>query len=190
MVGRLEVITGPMFCGKSKELIRSLNRYSIGRKKVQAFKPVIENRYKKQGIVSHDKEEFDAYQVNSAKEIMLNLKEDIEVIGIDEAQFFDEEIIKLCLELIKKGKIVVVAGLNLDYRGEPFTFKNSEKHFGDLLVHADDIRYLNAVCTFNGKRCEIPATRTQRLTSSKEKILVGGKEVYEARCIEHHYIPK
>lgn len=213
---RIESITGPMFCGKSEELIRRLTRHLIAGRWVSSFKPFIEDRYSKDHIVSHSDLRIPAYRAKSSDEIstyIRNLKGAPNVIGIDECQFFDEGIVPLVYDLANKGRIVILSYLDQDYRGEPFKFQNSQKNVGELLALSDSIVKLHSICVYkfsDGHTCGKEATRSQRLINgmpdhydgltiavgtdkehSKEKEVSTSiiKPVYEARCREHHIVP-
>lgn len=168
----LEVICGPMFSGKSEELIRRLRRARIARQRVQIFKPALDNRYAEDRIVSHSEQSLDACVVRSSDELVSKLDDRVEVVGIDEVQFFDSRIVEVCERLANMGKRVIVAGLDLDYRGEPF------EPVPQLMAKAEYVTKTLAVCA----RCGAPASRTQRLVASEERIVVGAQDAYEARC--------
>lgn len=170
--GTIEVICGSMFSGKSEELIRRLRRAVIARQKVQAFKPEIDSRYSPDDIVSHDDRRIECVKIRDAGEIPDLVEPDTVVVGIDEAQFFSEDLIGICEQLAGKGKRVVVAGLDQDYRGRPF------EPIPQLLALAESITKTMAVCMVCGE----PANRTQRLIESDERIVVGAGEAYEPRC--------
>lgn len=182
--GFIEVICGSMFSGKSEELIRRVRRVQIARKKVQIFKPLLDNRYHVQYIYSHNGSKLKATCIENPEEILKLVKHDIEVIAIDEAQFFDDRIIEVCQILANQGKRVIVAGLDQDFRGEPFG------PIPALLAIAEYVDKLQAICMVCGR----PATRTQRLVNGKPAdyndptILIGAKESYEARCRQHHEV--
>jgi len=182
--GSIEVICGSMFSGKSEELIRRVRRVQIARKKVQIFKPLIDNRYQVQYIYSHNGSKVEATCIKKALEILNEVKPDTEVIAIDEAQFFDRKIVEVCQLLANQGKRVIVAGLDQDFRGEPFG------SMPELLAIAEYVDKLHAICMVCGKT----ATRTQRLVNGKPAdyndptILIGAKESYEARCRMHHEV--
>lgn len=183
--GWLEVITGPMFAGKSEELIRRVKTLSYTKMKIIAFKPAIDDRYDKTAIASHDGAKYEAYAIKNAHSILELVKEDTQVVAIDEIQFFDMSIVKICEELADRGIRVIAAGLDLDFKGEPFG------PMPELLARAEFVTKLSAVCTV----CGCAATRTQRLIDGKPAdyndpiIKVGAKENYEARCRKHHIIP-
>ncbi len=182
--GSIEVICGSMFSGKSEELIRRVRRVQIARKKVEIFKPIIDNRYHVQYIYSHNGSKVEANCIENSKEILKNINQESDVIAIDEAQFFDEGIIQVCQLLADRGKRVIIAGLDQDFRGEPFG------PMPKLLAIAEYVDKLHAICMVCGK----PATRTQRLVNGKPAdyndptILIGAKESYEARCRQHHQV--
>lgn len=173
--GRLEVIVGPMFSGKSEELIRRLKRARIARQRVACFKPDIDLRYHRTAIASHSSQTHDACTVANVerlKEALCDQLHEVEVIGIDEAQFFDESIIPFTLELVHLGKRVLIAGLDTTFTGEPFG------PIPALMAIADEVAKLSAVCM----QCGAPAIHTQRLGQSQELVVVGAAGLYEARC--------
>ena len=171
-MGWIEVIVGPMFSGKSEELIRRLRRAEIARKRVQIFKPVIDARYSTNGIVSHSGLEIQSDTVKDADEILHKVNLLTEVVGIDEGQFLGPSLVTVCQRLAEAGKRVIVSGLDMDYRGRPF------EPMPTLLTMAEEITKLLAICI----RCGNPAVHTQRLVHSDELIVVGAKGIYEARC--------
>jgi thymidine kinase len=171
-MGWIEVIVGPMFSGKSEELIRRLRRAEIGKQRVQIFKPVIDQRYSKNGIVSHSGLEIASELVKSGAEILEKVAPRTEVVGIDEAQFLGESIVAEASHLAELGKRVIVAGLATDFMGRPF------EPMPRLLAVAEEITKLLAICM----RCGNPAVHTQRLVASEELIVVGASGMYEARC--------
>jgi thymidine kinase len=176
--GRIEVITGPMFSGKSEELIRRLKRARIARQRVVCFKPDIDLRYHRSAIASHSAQTHDACVVANVERLREELFaqiDQIEVVGIDEAQFFDDTLIALSLELMHLGKRVLIAGLDTTFAGEPF------RPIPDLMAIADEVMKLSAVCM----RCGAPAVHTQRLGGSQELVVVGAAGMYEARCRAH-----
>ncbi|MCI1734737.1 MAG: thymidine kinase [Bacilli bacterium] len=183
--GWIEVITGPMFAGKSEELIRRIKTLTYTKMKIMAFKPAIDNRYDKTAIASHDGAKYEAYAVKEAKSILELVRPDTQVVAIDEVQFFSNDIIGICESLADRGVRVIVAGLDLDFRGEPFG------PMPELLARAEFVTKLTAVCTV----CGCAATRTQRMINGKPAdyndpiIKVGAKESYEARCRKHHMVP-
>ena len=176
--GRLEVITGPMFSGKSEELIRRLKRARIARQRVACYKPDIDLRYHRTAISSHDAQTHEACTVTSVarlRDSLLLQLDAVDVIGIDEAQFFDCSLQALAVELIRHGKRVLIAGLDTTYAAEPFG------PIPNLMAIADEVLKLSAVCTV----CGSPAIHTQRLGSSQERVIVGATGLYEARCRLH-----
>ena len=179
--GRMEVITGPMFSGKSEELIRRLKRARIARQRVACFKPDIDLRYHRTAIASHSSQTHDASTIAPTSD---RLREDLfgadriretDVIGIDEVQFFDADIIPLSLELVHIGKRVILAGLDTTFANEPFG------PVPNLMALADEVTKLSAVCMVCGQ----PAIHTQRLGQSQELVVVGAAGLYEARCRAH-----
>jgi thymidine kinase len=182
--GRLEVITGSMFCGKTDELIRRLRRATIARQKVQVFKPKIDNRYNEQKVTSHAGSDFDAQPIASSRQILDLLNADTTVVGVDEAQFFDLEIVDVVQKLAERGVRVIVAGLDTDFRSEPFG------PMPVLMAQAESVDKLNAICMV----CGGEACRTQRLVNGKPAhyhdpvVIVGAAELYEARCRQHHVV--
>ncbi len=176
--GWIEVITGCMFSGKTEELIRRLRRAKIAKQKVVIFKPNIDTRYSNNSIVSHSEQSLPSILIKDVNEI-LDLVEDAQVIGIDEAQFFSNDLINVCNKLADEGKRVIVAGLDMDYRGIPF------EPMPQLLSVAEYITKSLAICVV----CGNPADRTQRKTVSSERVIVGASDLYEARCRKCHYIP-
>lgn len=182
--GRIELICGSMFSGKTEELIRRLRRAVIARQQIQVFKPAIDTRYHEEKVTSHNGLDFEAKPVTDAIEILKTLSEETTVVAIDEVQFFDSEIIALCEQLADQGKRVICAGLDTDFRGEPFG------PIPDLMARAEDIDKLHAICVVCGEE----ANRTQRLIDGQPAafddpiVLVGASEVYEARCRRHHQV--
>lgn len=184
--GSVEVICGSMFSGKTEEMIRRLRRAVIAKKGVQVFKPVLDTRYKIEKVTSHAGMNFSAQPVNSSTEIIPMLQSDTTVVGIDEAQFFDEGILSVTEQLAERGIRVIVNGLDTDFRGEPFG------SMPVLLAKADRVDKLQAICMVCGE----PATRTQRLVNHLPAhfddpiVIVGAAEMYEARCRKHHEVPR
>jgi thymidine kinase len=175
--GWIEVIVGCMFSGKTEELIRRLRRAEIAKLQVKIFKPEIDVRYSKQEIVSHSDQSLPSVIVKDADSILDGAK-DAQVIGIDEGQFFDNNLVEVCQKLADDGKRVIVAGLDTDYRGIPF------EPMPQLLSIAEYITKTLAICVV----CGNPANRTQRTVKSGERVLVGAKDSYEARCRIHHVV--
>jgi len=176
--GRIELIVGPMFSGKSEELIRRLKRARIARQRVACYKPDIDLRYHRTAIASHSSHTHDACTVTNIEALKAALLpgiHDIDVIGIDEAQFFDDTIIPLTVELVHLGKRVLIAGLDTTFNAEPFG------PIPALMAIADEVAKLSAVCMV----CGAPAIHTQRLGQSQERVLVGAAGLYEARCRTH-----
>jgi len=171
-LGWIEVICGPMFSGKSEELIRRLRRAEIARQRVQIFKPILDQRYSSDQIVSHDDGRIHAIAVNNAPEVEARLDLRTEVIGIDEAQFLGGAMVEFVVRLADMGKRVVIAGLDTDYLGRPF------HPMPELLAVADEITKTLAICM----QCGNPAKHTQRLIGSEDLIVVGAAGMYEARC--------
>jgi thymidine kinase len=169
--GWVEVICGSMFSGKTEELIRRLRRAQIARQRVAIFKPVIDVRYSEDHIVSHNQQKIPSIPVKTPQEI-LDKTGDAQVLGIDEAQFFDNSLVAVCRALADAGKRVIVAGLDKDYRGEPF------EPIPQLLCEAEYITKTLAICM----KCGNPANYTQRITKSSERVLLGATDIYEARC--------
>ena len=170
--GWIEAICGPMFSGKSEELIRRLRRAVIARKRVQVFKPAIDNRYSDSEIVTHAAVRMSSEPVNSAGEILAKLDWRTQVVGVDESNFFGPELVAVANQLADGGKQVIIAGLDTDFMGRPFI------PMPDLLAVAESITKTLAICM----RCGAPAKHTQRLTGSNELIMVGADGSYEARC--------
>jgi thymidine kinase len=171
-MGCIEVICGPMFSGKSEELIRRLRRAQIARLRVQVFKPVIDDRYAADHIVSHSDARLSALCVASSAEVLQRVNDRTEIVGIDEAQFFDAGIVEVCDKLANLGKRVIVAGLDQDYLGRPF------EPMPRLLAIAEYVTKALAICV----RCGAPAGRSQRISTAGDLVVVGAKDVYEARC--------
>jgi thymidine kinase len=176
--GRIEVIVGPMFSGKSEELIRRLKRARIARQRVACYKPDIDLRYHRTAIASHGSQTHEACTVANVERLKAELfpqLHEVDVIGIDEAQFFDESIIPLTVELVHLGKRILLAGLDTTFNAEPFG------PIPALMAIADEVTKLSAVCMV----CGAPAIHTQRLGQSQELVLVGATGLYEARCRTH-----
>lgn len=174
--GWIEVICGSMFSGKTEELIRRLKRVKIANLKAEIFKPAIDVRYSEDVVVSHDANEIMSTPVSSSQNILL-LSQDVNVVGIDEAQFFDEEIVNVCEILARKGVRVIVAGLDMDYKGGPFG------PMPQLLAIADYITKLHAICV----KCGNIAAISYRKVSKDAQVLLGEKETYEPRCRKCYY---
>ncbi|MBC3005343.1 thymidine kinase [Staphylococcus epidermidis] len=182
--GWIETITGSMFSGKSEELIRRLRRGIYAKQKVVVFKPAIDDRYHKEKVVSHNGNEIEAINISTAQEILNHKLEKVNVIGIDEVQFFEDDIVNIVEKLAENGHRVIVAGLDMDFKGEPF------KPMPKLLAVSEHITKLQAVCSV----CGSPSSRTQRLINGEPAkvddpiILVGANESYEPRCRAHHIV--
>ena len=184
--GSIEVVCGSMFSGKTDELIRRLVRATIAKQKVQVFKPSIDIRYAVEKIASHAGSQYDALPVSSAAEILTKVDSDTTVAGIDEAQFFDPQVAEIAQQLADRGIRVIVAGLDMDFRGEPFG------PMPLILAKAERVDKLHAICMV----CGDEASRTQRLVNGKPAkyddpvVIVGASELYEARCRAHHEVPR
>ena len=176
--GWIEVIVGSMYSGKTEELIRRLRRAQIARQKVEIFKPGIDDRFSRDHIVSHSELRIPSRAVKTAKDVLKHAHE-AQVIGIDEGQFLGPELVDVCQELARRGKRVIVAGLDQDYLGKPF------EPMPQLLAIAEYITKTLAICMV----CGAPANHTQRLVASSERVLVGASGTYEARC-RHCFDPR
>lgn len=182
--GWIEVISGCMFAGKTEELIRRIKVLQYAKKKIVVFKPAIDNRFDNEMVVSHAGTKVDSFAIKQAREIFNFIDEDVEIIAIDEVQFFDDEVVEICEFLADQGKRVMVAGLDMDFRGVPFGIMPK------LFTMAEFVTKLTAVCM----TCGAPATRTQRLVNGEPAsfvdpiILVGAAEKYEARCRHCHEV--
>jgi thymidine kinase len=175
-IGWIEVICGSMFSGKTEELIRRLKRVLYAKQKVQVFKPNIDNRYDELAVVSHSQLKIVATPVNSPGQILQLVKSDTEVVGIDEVQFLGPEVVAVCEALAAKGLRVICAGLDQDYQGKPF------EPMPQLLAVAEYVTKELAICVV----CGNPANRSQRLSDSGDRVLVGAAGAYEARCRKCH----
>lgn len=184
--GLIEVICGSMFCGKTEELIRRVRRAMIAKQKVQVFKPLIDDRFAIERVTSHSGQNLDAHPISSPTEIDSLLLHDTTVVAIDEVQFFDSSIVGVVDALAERGLRVILAGLDMDFRGECFG------SMPELLCRAEEVTKLHAICVVCGEQ----ASRTQRLVNGRPAryddpiILVGAQEVYEARCREHHVVTR
>jgi thymidine kinase len=176
--GWIEVICGSMFSGKTEELIRRIRRAEYAKQRVLVFKPVIDDRYDANNIVSHSQMQAPSIPINEPSEIYTYLQDDIKIVAIDEAQFFDESIVGICNDLADQGYRVIVAGLDQDFKGEPFG------SMPQLLCVAEYVTKNLAICM----KCGNPANRTQRTIHKGEQILVGSTEAYEARCRNCHEV--
>jgi thymidine kinase len=175
-IGWIEVVCGPMFSGKTEELIRRVRRALYARQKVQIFKPRIDNRYHEVDVVSHSQQRVEAQVVDHAREIMLALDPDVSCVGIDEAQFFDKDLLGVVNACAEKGIRVIVAGLDQDFMGKPF------EPMPELMAMAEYVTKMSAICVC----CGNPASRTQRLSHHSSRVAVGASESYEARCRKCH----
>lgn len=169
--GWIEVVCGSMFSGKTEELIRRLRRARFARQRVEIFKPALDQRYSDEAVVSHDENAIPSTPVDTADQILLLVGE-ASVIGIDEAQFFGLELVAVCQHLADAGKRVIVAGLDQDYRGQPF------EPMPQLMAVAEHVTKLHAICVV----CGAPANHSQRLAANKQRVLVGAEDAYEPRC--------
>jgi thymidine kinase len=184
--GRIEIICGSMFCGKTEELIRRVRRAMIAKQKVQVYKPEIDDRYSVQHVSSHSGQNIDALPISNVREILNLTNGATTVVAIDEVQFFDDAILNVVKTLADRGIRVICAGLDLDFRGEPFG------QMPQLLCLAEEVTKLHAICVICGEE----ASRTQRLVNGMPAryddpiIMVGADEAYEARCRVHHQIDR
>lgn len=184
--GWIEVICGPMFAGKSEEIIRRCKRMNYAKKKYIVFKPLIDNRYADDKVVSHDQRWVNSINISNSSEVMQYISEEISAVVFDEVQFLDEGIVDICEQLSDSGLRVICAGLDMDFRGIPFPI------MANLLARAEKVDKLTAICVICGQ----PATRTQRIVNGQpasvndDVILVAGKESYEARCRHCHEVKK
>jgi thymidine kinase len=183
--GSIEVICGSMFSGKSEELIRRVRRAQIARQRVAVFKPALDERYDRRQVASHNGARIEAVPVRASADILRHLPDGVTVAAIDEAQFLDGGIVDVAQELAGRGIRVIVAGLDMDFRGEPFGAMPK------IMALAESVDKLQAICMI----CGAPASRTQRLVEGRPAaytdpiILIGAQEAYEARCREHHVVP-
>jgi thymidine kinase len=183
--GWIELVCGSMFSGKTEELIRRLKRAEIAKQKVQVFKPALDDRYHAAKVSSHSGSYYEATVVQDTSEIAAQVEDDTDVVAIDEVQFFDWSVAELCDRLANEGRRVILAGLDMDFRGEPFG------PMPLLMAQAEAVDKLQAICMV----CGAPASRTQRLIDGQPAnyddpvIMVGASEVYEARCRRHHEVP-
>ena len=175
--GSIEVICGSMFSGKTEELIRRLKRAQIARLKVEIFKPKTDTRYDETAVVSHNATSIPSVPVEHSSAILLMLSTDVQVVGIDEAQFFDDELPNICTILANRGIRVIVAGLDMDFKGNPFG------PVPTLMAMAESVTKVHAVCV----RCGSPALYSYRLVTNETKVLLGEKESYEPRCRQCFY---
>lgn len=184
--GYIEIVIGPMYSGKSEELIRRLKRAKIAKQNVVVFKPLIDDRYSKEDVVSHSGYAINAIPIKDSSEMEKYINEDTQVVGIDEVQFFDNEVVDMAIKLADKGIRVIAAGLDMDFKGEPFGPTPK------LLAVAEFVDKIQAICSVCGQ----PATRSQRLINGQPAkydepiIQVGAVESYEARCRKCHVVEK
>lgn len=182
--GYIEVVIGPMYSGKSEELIRRIKRAKIAKQNIVVFKPRIDDRYSKEDVVSHSGDSINAIPINSSKEIYNFIDGKTQVVGIDEVQFFDEDIVEVAVDLADQGIRVIAAGLDMDFKGEPFGPTPK------LLAVSEFVDKIQAICSVCGQ----PATRSQRLINKEPAryddpiIQVGAVESYEARCRKCHVV--
>lgn len=183
--GWIEVITGPMFAGKTEELIRRVNRLQYAKQNILVFKPSIDTRYGDEDVVSHNNTRTRSVNITKASEIMEYIDDDTDVVAIDEIQFLDDEAVNISEYLADHGIRVIISGLDRNFRGDPFSFMPT------LMAMAEDVTKLSAICV----KCHTPATRTQRIIDGRPAnyndpiILVGAKDTYEARCRHCHEVP-
>lgn len=183
-LGWIEVVTGPMFAGKSEELIRRIKRLEYAKKKVLVFRPRIDNRYSLDEVVSHSNSRRKSILIDNAKDILSHIKEDTYAVVVDEIQFLDKEIIPISEHLASRGVRVILGGLDTDFRGETFMIT------ADLMARAEYVTKLTAICV----RCGSPATKTQRIVNGKPAhyldpiVVVGASEAYEPRCRHCHEV--
>ncbi|MFN3696186.1 MAG: thymidine kinase [Pseudobdellovibrio sp.] len=175
MLGWIEVIAGSMYSGKTEELIKRVRRSEFAKMKSQVFKPVIDNRYHQTHVASHDQTLISAQPLKSIHEIWDYLQSDTQVVGIDEGQFFTQDLVQVCRDLSARGLRVIVAGLDMDWKGQPF------EPIPTLMAIAEDVSKPRAICTICGQL----ATYTQKLKGTDSKIEVGSQNNYEARCRQH-----
>lgn len=182
--GWIEVISGPMFAGKTEELLRRVKRLEYAKKNIVVFKPLMDNRFAENEVVSHNQNRTRSVNISLAKEIFDYIDSETEVVAIDEIQFLDEEAVKIVEFLASRGVRVIVSGLDKEFRGEPFSFMPK------LLAIAEYVTKLTAICV----KCGSPATRTQRIVNGKPAkyndpiVLIGAEESYEARCRSCHKV--
>lgn len=169
--GCIEVICGSMFSGKTEELIRRLRRAQFANQKIEIFKPAVDTRYSAAEVVSHDFHKIESKPIAKAEE-MLNVPSDVEVVGVDEAQFFAENLVDICQQLANRGIRVIVAGLDTDYKGKPFG------PIPALLAVAEDVQKVHAICV----KCGNLANHSHRLSKSKKLVVLGEKDIYEPLC--------
>lgn len=177
--GWIEVVCGSMFSGKTEELIRRLKRAKIANKNIKAFKPAIDNRYHESNIMSHDENSVQSLPISHSSEILNQIDDATEVVAVDEAQFFDTQLPDVCNEIALKGIRVIVAGLDMDYLGNPFG------PMPQLLAIAEYVTKLHAICVVCGGTAQLSFRRE---SDSEQQVLVGAKDIYEARCRKCFYL--
>jgi thymidine kinase len=183
--GHIEIICGSMFSGKSEELIRRVRRANFARQRVQVFKPKLDTRSEVTTVTSHDGRDVQAIAVDNSAELLAQVTDDTQIVAIDEAQFFNGSLAETCRQLAERGVRVIAAGLDMDFRGEPFG------PMPRLMAQAEEVQKLHAICMVCGEE----ASRSQRLIDGKPAayddpiILIGAEESYEARCRQHHEVP-
>ena len=170
--GCIEVVCGSMFSGKTEELIRRLRRAQFANQQIAIFKPVIDKRYSDVEVVSHDFHKITSTPISAPKEILEKVGPEVQVVGIDEAQFFDDTLVEVCQTLANRGVRVIVAGLDTDYLGQPFG------PMPRLMAVAEDVQKVHAICV----RCGALANHSHRLSKSQDLVLLGEKDVYEPLC--------
>ncbi len=173
--GWIEVVVGSMFSGKTEELIRRLRRAEFARLKVQVFKPIIDKRYNEMAVTSHNQTTMGSRPIHDAEEIWVHLQDDTQVVGIDEGQFFSQNLVQVAQDLAERGLRVIIAGLDTDWQGKPF------EPMPTLMAVAESVTKQHAVCVV----CGAPASRTQRTAGGQGQVLVGAHDSYEARCRSH-----
>lgn len=173
--GWIEVVVGSMFSGKTEELIRRLRRAEFARMQIQVFKPIIDKRYNDMAVTSHDLTKIDSLPIHDAEEIWTHLKPGTKVVGIDEGQFFDSNLVQVAQDLAERGLRVIIAGLDTDWQGKPF------EPMPTLMAIAESVTKHHAVCVVCGSQ----ASRTQRTSGGDSQVLVGTHDAYEARCRTH-----
>lgn len=173
--GWVEVVVGSMFSGKTEELIRRLRRAEFARQKIQVFKPIIDKRYNEMAVTSHDLTTIASTPIHDAEEIWNHLQSDTRVVGIDEGQFFSQNLVQIAQDLADRGLRVIIAGLDTDWQGKPF------EPIPTLMAVAESVTKQHAVCVV----CGSPASRTQRTAGGDSQVLVGTHDAYEARCRQH-----
>jgi thymidine kinase len=173
--GWIEIVVGSMFSGKTEELIRRLRRAEFARMQIQVFKPIIDKRYNEMAVTSHNSTSIESTPINDAEEIWNHLKLGTKVVGIDEGQFFSQNLVPVAQDLAERGLRVIIAGLDTDWQGKPF------EPMPALMAIAESVTKQHAVCVV----CGAPASRTQRTAVSGDRVLVGTHDAYEARCRQH-----